>query len=153
MTDDAPGPIVEPFGREPELDRVDAALDAIETRGTALAVVGDPGVGKSALLSAIVDHALARDMRVLSASGAEAEGHLPFATLHQLLGPILERSGELPGGHRSALHGALGIIDDEVTSRQLFVALGALELIAGCGSGPADTARRRRPAVGRRGKP
>ncbi len=120
-------------GRERELDQLTDALDAIEDHGSTVALVGDPGVGKSALISTLVSLANDQNVRVLTASGAEAESHLPFATLHQILQPILDLSDALPEGHRAALLGAIGIIDGPVASNLLFVALGALELIAEAG--------------------
>jgi hypothetical protein len=48
------------------------------------------GIGKSALLEYATRRA--EGMRVLSGSGIEAESELPFAGLHQLLWPVLERA-------------------------------------------------------------
>jgi DNA-binding CsgD family transcriptional regulator len=117
-------------GRQREFDQISGALDLIDRRGTGFAVVGEPGVGKSALLAAASVEAQHRGVRVLAASGAEAERHMPFAALHQLLLPILDRTGSLPAAHRSALLGAIGIADAPSYSNHLFIALGALELIA-----------------------
>ena len=51
--DSTPSRIV---GRDEELGRVSAALAAVDTGGQAFGILGDPGVGKSALLaSATVD--------------------------------------------------------------------------------------------------
>ena len=118
-------------GREQELEQIDAALTAINTVGTAITVVGDPGVGKSAVLAAATDLAQRRGVRVLAASGYEAETHLPFATVHQLLYPILDQANGLPEGHRSALLAAVGFAYGPTAPNKLFVALGVLGLVGG----------------------
>jgi DNA-binding CsgD family transcriptional regulator/DNA-binding transcriptional ArsR family regulator len=118
-------------GRRRELEQIDAALAAIESGGKAMAVFGDPGVGKSELLSAAADFARRRGVRVLAASGYEAEAYLPFATLHQLLHPILDQAGDLPEGLRTVLLGAVGFADGSTASNQLFVSLGVLGLVGG----------------------
>ena len=43
------------FGREHELREIGAALSGISERGSALLIVGEPGVGKSALLAAAIE--------------------------------------------------------------------------------------------------
>src|SRR5215470_17791716 len=48
-------------------------------------------------------------MTVLRAAGVEAEVELPFAALHQLLRPLLDRLGHLPAPQAAALHAALGL--------------------------------------------
>ena len=50
-----------------------------------MVVRGDPGIGKSTLLRAAVDHARDRGYLLLSTVGTPAEQHLPFAALHHLL--------------------------------------------------------------------
>ena len=53
--------------------------------------------------------AAAAGLRVLRATGAEAEAELPFAGLHQLLAPVLDRAGALPAAQAAALRRALGL--------------------------------------------
>ena len=67
-------------------------------------------------------------MRVLSASGVEAESELPFAGLHQLLWPVLDRADGLPDVQRAAIHGAFGLSADAVPDRFL-VSLAVLALL------------------------
>ena len=57
-----------------------------------LVITGEPGVGKTALLEDAL--AALEGMRVLRATGLEAERHVPFAGLLQLLRPAL---GHLDG--------------------------------------------------------
>lgn len=106
------------------------AFDGIRERGQALTIVGDPGVGKSALLSAAAEGARHRGLTVLSARGTEAKAHLRFAALRELLEPILDRAAELPPRHQAALLAAFGMAGADATPERFFIALAVLELIA-----------------------
>ena len=98
-----PGGLV---GREREVEVIGAALeDARGGRSRRLLLVGEPGVGKSALLEESAT--LALRMTVLRATGTEAEHDLAFAALLGVLRPILDLVGELPDAQRRALEGAL----------------------------------------------
>jgi len=95
-------------GREQECAVLDQMLaDARAGTSSVLVVQGPPGVGKSALLEYAADHA--DPLRVLRATGIEAESGLPFAGLHQLLRPALGLLDRLPAGQAAALRGALGL--------------------------------------------
>jgi predicted ATPase len=118
------------IGREAELGRIRRALDQLSHGGAALHVVGEPGVGKSELLDAAVGEATERGLRVLRARGAASESHLTFAALHDLVRPILDRADSLPTRHRTALLSAFGLLESAGSPERLFVALGALELVA-----------------------
>jgi DNA-binding NarL/FixJ family response regulator len=74
--------------------------------GGGLLLRGEPGIGKSALLADARERA--GDMRVLQATGVEAESDLAYATLHQLLRPLQPRSNNLPEPQQHALRVALG---------------------------------------------
>lgn len=117
-------------GREPELERLVAALDGLPHRGGCFLVHGDAGIGKSALVDALADTARAQGRAVLTASGVRSEAHLPFAALHQLLDPLLSDAAGLPDAQRAALLGALGRQDAEVRD-VMAVALAALALVRG----------------------
>ena len=52
--------------------------------GGALVVRGEPGIGKSAFLAAVIARAKEQGIRVLTAVGAQSETRLGFAGLHQL---------------------------------------------------------------------
>ncbi|UBU16339.1 AAA family ATPase [Nonomuraea gerenzanensis] len=95
------------YGRAAEQAVIDQLLlDTLEGRPRALVVRGEAGVGKSALL----DHAAANaDAQVLRVTGVESEAELPFAALHLLLRPALDRVGVLPPQQSEALLGALGL--------------------------------------------
>ena len=77
-------------GNETERAQIVNLLDeARRGRSGTLVVVGDPGIGKTAVLAEA--RRLAKGMRVLSVEGVESESGLPFAALHALLQP---QSGE-----------------------------------------------------------
>ena len=124
-------PAVSLVGRDAELALIASAVDGAAERGGTVRIAGDPGVGKSALLRAGTELAVARGYTTLSVRAAEGEAHLTFAALHQLLRPLLGRIGELPAGHRAALMGAFGLAEPGAAAdNPFFIALAALELIA-----------------------
>jgi DNA-binding CsgD family transcriptional regulator len=76
--------------REEELAACLAALErAGAGHGGILAVEGVPGIGKTDLLRAVRDQAVARGARVLGARGVEVERELPFGGARQLLDPVV----------------------------------------------------------------
>jgi hypothetical protein len=113
-------------GRECEtLDRLLYAVRAGESR--ALVLRGEAGVGKTALLDYLLEQA--RGCRVARASGVQSEMELPFAGLHQLCAPMLERLGRLPGPQRDALRIAFGLVAGDAPDR-FFVGLAVLSLLS-----------------------
>jgi DNA-binding CsgD family transcriptional regulator len=93
----------------------------------ALVVRGEPGVGKTALLDYLVEHA--SGCRVARAVGVESEMELPFAGVHQLLTPMLDRLQRLPGPQRQALRTAFGLSSGPAPDRFL-VGLAVLSLLS-----------------------
>jgi DNA-binding NarL/FixJ family response regulator len=102
-------------GRDRERERLAALADS----GGSLLITGEPGAGKSALLSCLDGHLVA---------GVEAEQDLPYSGLHQVLHPFLDLS-TLPGARRSALEVVLGLSDGPAPPVHL-VGLAALELLS-----------------------
>jgi DNA-binding CsgD family transcriptional regulator len=92
-----------------------------------LVMRGEPGVGKTALVEDAV--AGAAGLRVARAAGVEPEMELPYAALHQLVGPMLHWLGRLPGPQRDALGVAFGLREGGAPDRFL-VGLAALSLLA-----------------------
>ncbi|MEU8122476.1 AAA family ATPase [Spirillospora sp. NPDC049024] len=116
------------LGRGPERAAVDQLLAAVDTGESRVLVVhGVPGVGKSALLG--YAEKAATGMQVLRASGVESEMELPFATLHQLCAPLLDRLPHLPAPQRAALETVFGIRADAPPERFL-VGLAVLSLLS-----------------------
>jgi DNA-binding CsgD family transcriptional regulator len=116
------------IGRDAELATLDRLLEAARAgEGGSLVVRGPPGLGKSALLEALRDRAAG--CRVTSAAGMEAEMELPFAGLHQLCGPLLDRLDRIPAPQRDALATAFGLSAGPAPDRFL-VGLAVLSLLS-----------------------
>ena len=90
-----------------------------------LVVCGEAGIGKSALLAATARLAADSGVRVLSATGIQAEARLPFAGLHQLLRPVLSLAERLPPLQRAGLLSAFGMADAKPAG-QFLIGLAAL---------------------------
>src|SRR5919198_693257 len=103
---DAAPPLV---GRVEEQGLLTLLLDDVGTRGQALVLRGEPGIGKSRLLAEAERTARERGMPVLKTTGVQSEAHLPFAGLHQLLRPGRGRAAVLPEVMRAALDAAFGL--------------------------------------------
>jgi DNA-binding CsgD family transcriptional regulator len=116
------------LGRHSECATLDGVLEAVRAgESRALVIRGDPGVGKTALLDYVVGRAVG--CRVAQASGVQAEMELPFAGLHQLCAPMLDRRERLPGPQRDALGSAFGLAAGHAPDRFL-VGLAVLSLLA-----------------------
>jgi DNA-binding CsgD family transcriptional regulator len=95
-------------GRVVECATLDELLSAVRSgRSGALVVRGEAGCGKSALLDYVATRT--EGCRLDRAVGVESEMELPFATLHQLCLPVLDRVEDLPGPQREALQTAFGL--------------------------------------------
>jgi DNA-binding CsgD family transcriptional regulator len=93
----------------------------------ALVLRGEAGVGKTALLNYLA--AQASKCRVARAAGVESEMELPFAGLHQLCAPMVDRLGHLPDPQSDALATAFGLSAGDSPDRFL-VGLATLTLLA-----------------------
>src|SRR3954467_11158578 len=107
------------------LDQLLAGVRAGQSQ--VLVLRGEAGVGKSALLD-YVRHS-ASGCRVARAVGVESEMELPFAGLHQLCGPMLDRLDRLPDPQRDALPTAFGLSAGDPPDRFL-VGLAVLSLLS-----------------------
>ncbi|WP_410599521.1 AAA family ATPase [Amycolatopsis sp. lyj-90] len=115
-------------GRRDEITALLALVRAAEQgEGGVLVLRGEPGIGKSALLEH-VEHAAPERFRIIRASGAEFEGELPFAALHQLCVPVLAHLETLSAPYRDALSVAFGLADGAPDPFR--VGLATLELLA-----------------------
>ncbi|MEO3859868.1 AAA family ATPase [Acrocarpospora sp. B8E8] len=117
-------------GRDQELAQVVDALSSEVSDTLLCAVLGDPGIGKSSVLAAVTDRATGQGVRVLRARGSTAETGLPFAGLHQLLIPVLDRADSLPERRRAALLGALGLGEDDAPPDRLVLGMAVLTLLS-----------------------
>jgi DNA-binding CsgD family transcriptional regulator len=117
------------LGRTREQDLLTSLLNEVATRGHALVLRGEPGIGKSRLLSEAARTARERGMTVLTTAGVQSEAHLPFAGLHQLLRPVRERTVGLPPIQRDALDAAFGLTL-EIAPEPYRIAMASLDLIS-----------------------
>jgi DNA-binding CsgD family transcriptional regulator len=92
-----------------------------------LVLRGEPGIGKTALLSYLLGRA--SGCRTTRAVGIEAEMELAFAGLHQLCAPFLGRLERLPGPQCDALRTAFGLQVGDAPDRFL-VGLALLSLLS-----------------------
>jgi DNA-binding CsgD family transcriptional regulator len=114
------------LGRDSEREAISrlVATARLGVGGT-LVLMGEPGVGKTALL----EDALASfgEMRVLRATGLEAERHIPFAGLLQLLRPALTHLDRLSAPQAEAMSSALALSEGGAEGSDRF-AIGAAVL-------------------------
>ncbi|MEV6338508.1 LuxR family transcriptional regulator [Nocardia vinacea] len=92
--------------REQEQHRLSTFL-AI-TSGQSLVLRGEPATGKSALLEFTAELAVREGYTTVRARGVEAESHIPYAGLHQLLYPLLPYSEHLDERARAVFDSVFG---------------------------------------------
>ncbi|WP_028047220.1 LuxR family transcriptional regulator [Cellulomonas sp. URHE0023] len=97
-------------GRERERQVIATLVAAarVGESGT-LVLAGEAGIGKSALLEDAAAAVAGAGMRVLRATGVEAEQEVPFGGLLQLLRPVLEHLDAIPAPQADALGSALAL--------------------------------------------
>jgi DNA-binding CsgD family transcriptional regulator len=116
------------LGRRSECETLDRLVATVRAGQSAVLVVrGEAGVGKSALLAYLIERA--SGCRIARAAGVESEMELPFAGLHQLCGPMLDRLDRLPPPQRDALATAFGLSAGDPPDRFL-VGLAVLSLLS-----------------------
>jgi DNA-binding CsgD family transcriptional regulator len=97
------------LGRGQERQEIDSALARAQSGTSAsLALVGEPGIGKTALLDYAAERA-ASGMRLLRARGIESEAQIPFGSLLELFRPALGMLERIPEPQAAALEGALAL--------------------------------------------
>ncbi|MFD8719116.1 AAA family ATPase [Streptomyces sp. NPDC059629] len=118
------------IGRDSELSSLRELVTPPYVRSTIRALLGAPGMGKTALLSEAVRTARSADVRVLQTAGRESEQDLAFAGLHQLLRPVLDRADGLAPRQTDALRGAFGLSAEPAPPDALLTGLAVLNLLA-----------------------
>ena len=115
------------IGRAGELDLIGRLLaDMRLGRSRSLVLIGEPGVGKTALLDGAIRQA--DDSVVLKVTGTEAERDVAFAALHALAWPILDLIEAIPSSQARALRRALAMEEGE--AERLAACAGTLSLLA-----------------------
>jgi DNA-binding CsgD family transcriptional regulator len=117
------------LGRDQEQRAIAGLLDgARASRSGVLAVVGEPGIGKSALLGYAAEQAAG--MRVLRARGVQSEAQIPFAGLLELLRPALSWIKRIPDPQAAALESALALRPSASAPGRFAVGAATLSLLA-----------------------
>jgi DNA-binding CsgD family transcriptional regulator len=106
---DAPGGATAIVGRAYERRLLENLVATGETGGAAV-LVGEPGMGKSALLSYAHQRALERGASVITLRGAESEVLLPFAAIADALLPMRDLFGLVPAPQQLALEACLALV-------------------------------------------
>ena len=124
----AASPASQFLDRRREREHLDTLLlGARAGRSAVLVLRGEAGVGKTALLRYIARQP--SGSRVAQIAGVEAEMELPFAGVHQLCAPMLDRLPALPTPQREALRIALGVATGDPPDRFL-ISLATLSLLS-----------------------
>src|SRR5262245_11041557 len=97
-------------GRDRELAVIGGFLERSATVGTALLLVGEPGVGKTALLTTASALAQSRGIAVVQAAGTEVEGG-SFSGLAAAVVPLMAHADRLTVTQRKAVSVACGLRD------------------------------------------
>lgn len=119
------------LNRTSELGVLERLLAQVrEGESSVLVIRGEAGIGKSELLRHAARHA--SGFRVVRVASVEVEMELPFAGIHQLCGPLLDRLDVLPQPQQDALTVALGLASGGVPNRFL-VGLAVLGLLSAAG--------------------
>jgi DNA-binding CsgD family transcriptional regulator len=118
-------------GRARERGELCGVVTAVRAGDSCVLVLrGEPGIGKTALLEFLVDSAAG--CRVARAAGVESEMELPYASLHQLCRPYLDRASRLPPPQHEALRVVFGQRSGGIPDRFL-VGLAVLTLLCAVG--------------------
>jgi predicted ATPase len=115
-------------GRRRELQELDAFMAQARSHGASLLVTGDPGIGKTDLLTAAARRWTAAGGRVIRSSGVQFEADVSYAGLHQVLSPLLSGLHRLEPPSAAALASALGL-GGGTSPDQLSVCAAALTLV------------------------
>ncbi len=117
-------------GRAPERRRLDELIGSAGDGGAAILIAGEPGIGKTALLTHVADVASKHaGLRILRARGEESEAALGYAALADLLTPLRDRFAGLPQTQREALEVCLALSSGPAAS-PLAGCAGALGVLA-----------------------
>src|SRR6202522_3009866 len=125
--DPRPAPLV---GRSAELSVLRGLVDPAPAASRVVLVLGDAGIGKTALLADMAQRARSAGWRVLTITGQVSEANVAFAALHQRLRPVAHSAVDLPARQSMALRGALGLTAEPVPPDQLLTGIAVLTLLS-----------------------
>ncbi|NUR30085.1 MAG: ATP-binding protein, partial [Catenulispora sp.] len=105
-------------GRQRELEQLEDLLRALRTgQGRALVLIGEAGIGKTALLGHLAG--AAREMQVVRTGGVEAEASFDYSALQRLCDPLLAHLDRLAAEERHALSVTFGLSGGAIPEPQL----------------------------------
>src|SRR5262245_17267467 len=119
-------------GRDDDLAFVRHFVDAAMVDGGALLVTGDPGSGKTAMLTAAARRASAIGARILRTEGDAAGGVTDYQAMDQLLMPLHADIAVMPTAPGAAMRSALGLAGGPVPD-PLHVCHALLEVLLAAG--------------------
>jgi DNA-binding CsgD family transcriptional regulator len=120
---------MELVGRQAEIAQILDIVEEAHSEPRMLLLLGEAGTGKTGLLAVAVNHARDNGTLVLASQGSEAESRQSFASLHQLLLPLLPDVGTLPDHLRGALETAFGIAPAEGPPDPMLLRVAVLTLL------------------------
>src|SRR5689334_3435518 len=108
-------------GRETQLTQLEELVTEVSRRssGAAVAVVGEAGSGKTAVLDVVENRARELGFLILRAAGLVCETGTPGAGLHELLHAVLHRATDLAPDRRAVLDACFGRQEDEPVPHRL----------------------------------
>jgi len=115
-------------GRDNEIEALAEVVSTTPGSGSAILFVGEPGVGKTALLDVAAQEAADAGRFVVRVTGAEFEAEIGYSALEQAVLPLTPFVDRLAPFQRSALLIATGSAEGEPPER-LVVAAAALRLL------------------------
>jgi DNA-binding CsgD family transcriptional regulator len=119
------------LGRADELRQIAIVLGhARNGRGGSLAIAGDPGIGKTSLLTTATTSL--SGLQLVSVDGYETESTMPYAAIQRLVMPLQEHVSELPERFQRALRTASGAAAGPPPDRFL-IGLSVLGLLGAAG--------------------
>jgi DNA-binding CsgD family transcriptional regulator len=116
------------LGRDQERLALDGVMASARLgRSAVLALVGEPGIGKTSLLAYAAENS--GGLRLLRARGVESEANVPFAGLFELLRPALGLLSGIPRARAATLESALAL-HPGVAGERFAVGAATLSLLA-----------------------
>src|SRR3954467_5098331 len=96
------------LGRDPQLAAATRAIGEVRRgSGRVLGLLGEAGLGKSAMLAEIGGRARAAVLRVVAGRGVEQERDIPFGVMCDALGELAGAPGDVPVAERFRRHRAV----------------------------------------------
>jgi DNA-binding CsgD family transcriptional regulator len=116
------------IGRDNEIEALAEVVSTTSGGGSAILFVGEPGVGKTALLDVAAEEAADAGRLVVRVTGAEFEADIGYSALTQAVLPLKPFAHRLAPFHHTALSIAIGLAEGDPPER-LVVSAAVLRLL------------------------